>query len=155
MPVPCSRLSQVGGVNTPFDLRSDWKTAASWPAPYLVTGILDRYHYSLRFGYAAIARAYEVLAAREEVDPKQIRVQGSSQGGGLALIAAGLVPGAFTSATARKPGLCRLDWNLDYLNPPFFPIAATEDGKPMIHATLWYFLPSHFARRITCPVEVV
>ncbi|MHC4886927.1 MAG: acetylxylan esterase [Planctomycetota bacterium] len=129
----------------------DWRT---WPPPYVTTGILDKNHYALRFGYAAIARAYEVLAARPEVDVKTIHVKGSSQGGGLTLVAAGLLPKAFVSATARKPGLCRLDWNLDHLNPPFFPIAATEQGKPMIHQTLKYFLPCHFTRKITCPIEV-
>lgn len=142
----------INGVDVGLrDEEYDWRT---WPAPYLVTGILDKNHYSLRFGYAAIARAWEVLAARAEVAPEQIRVEGSSQGGGLTLIAAGLIPNAFTSATARKPGLCRLDWNLDYLNPPFFPIAATEDGKANIHQTLKYFLPSHFTRRIKCPIDV-
>ena len=129
----------------------DWRT---WPAPYLVTGILDKNYYTLRFSYAAIARAYEVLAAHEAVDPTQIHVQGSSQGGGLTIIAAGLIPDAFVDATARKPGLCRLDWNLQYLNPPFFPIGSTEASKPVIQQTLKYFLPSHFARRITCPIDI-
>ena len=61
---------------------------------------------------------------------------------------------AFVDATARKPGLCRLDWNLQYLNPPFFPIGSTEASKPVIQQTLKYFLPSHFARRITCPIDI-
>jgi cephalosporin-C deacetylase len=136
-------------VDLPAD-QYDWRT---WPSPYLVTGILEKEHYSLRFSYAALVRAAEVLAARPEVDPKQVRVQGSSQGGGLTIIAAGLYPN-FTSATARKPGLCRLDWNLDYLQPPYFPIAAPRNGKQMIHNTLKYYLPSHFARRITCPIDI-
>lgn len=125
----------------------------TWPAAYLVTGILDKEHYSLRFGYAALVRAAELLAAREEVDEKDIRVQGSSQGGGLTLIAAGLFDG-FTQATAIKPGLCRLDWNLDYLNPSFFPIACNAWTHPAISETLRYFLPSHFARTIRCPIRV-
>jgi len=128
----------------------EWRT---WPAPYLVTGMLDRDHYSLRFGYAACVRAAEVLAARPEVDPARVRVTGSSQGGGLTLVAAGLYPG-FESAEALKPGLCRLDWNLNYLQPPFFPIAVNESLQPQLAHTLRYFLPSHFARRITCPIAV-
>ncbi len=136
-------------VDLPED-QYEWRT---WPAPYLVTGILDKDHYCLRFGYAALVRAAEVLAARPEVDARQIRVEGSSQGGGLSIIAAGLYQG-FESAAARKPGLCRLDWNLDYLQPPFFPIAVSTNSRQMIHSTLKYFLPCHFARHIKCPINI-
>ena len=128
----------------------DWRT---WPAPYLVTGILARDHYCLRFGYAATVRAAEVLAARPEVDPAHVSVTGSSQGGGLTFITAGLYQG-FESARAIKPGLCRLDWNLNYLQPPFFPIAVNDYSREEIEATLRYFLPCHFARNITCPISV-
>jgi len=136
-------------VDLPED-QYDWR---SWPAPYLVSGILDRDHYCLRFAYAATVRAAEVLAARPDVDPAHIRLTGSSQGGGLAFIAAGLYSG-FESAQAIKPGLCRLDWNLNHLQPPFFPIAVNDYTRQEIENTLRYFLPCHFARKITCPISV-
>jgi len=136
-------------VDLPED-QYDWRT---WPAPYLVSGILDRDHYCLRFAYAATVRAAEVLAARPEVDPAHIRLTGSSQGGGLAFIAAGLYSG-FESAQAIKPGLCRLDWNLNHLQPPFFPIGVNDYTRQEIENTLRYFLPSHFARKIKCPISV-
>lgn len=127
----------------------DWRT---WPAPYLVTGILDKDYYSLRFSYAACARAAEILAARPEVDADNILVTGGSQGGGLTLVAAGLYP-KFKAAVANVPALCRLDWMLD-LRPPYFPIAYTADGKPMIAATLRYYDAANFARRIRCPIWI-
>ena len=128
----------------------DWRT---WPAPYLVTGILDKEYYSLRFCYAGMVRATEVLAARPEVNADDILVTGSSQGGGLTLVAAGLYP-HYRAAVANVPGLCRLDWNFEILNPPYFPIAASVETRPMVSVTLKYFDAVQFARRINCPIWV-
>lgn len=128
----------------------DWRT---WPAPYLVTGILEKEYYSLRFSYAGMVRATELLAARPEVDPERILVTGSSQGGGLTLVAAGLYP-HYRAAVANVPGLCRLDWNFEILNPPYFPIAASVETRPMIATTLKYFDAVQFARRIQCPTWI-
>lgn len=141
----------INGVD--IDLPPDQYDVHTWPAPYLVTGILSRDHYFLRFSYAALVRAAEILAARPEVDAKHISVQGSSQGGGLTIVAAGLST-VFEQATARKPGLCRLDWNHHYLQPPFFPIATNPAIRDTIDKTLRYFEPSHFARRIQCPIKI-
>ena len=128
----------------------DWRT---WPAPYLVTGILDKEYYSMRFCYAAMVRAAELLASRPEVQPDDILCYGSSQGGGLTLVAAALYP-KFKAAVANCPGLCRLDWNFNFIHPAYFPIGATEDTVPMINKTLSYYDACHFARRITCPIWV-
>lgn len=136
-------------VDLPAD-QYDWRT---WPAPYLVTGILDKSYYSLRFSYAAIARAAEVLAARPEVDADDMLVTGSSQGGGLTLVAAGLYP-KFKAAVANVPALCRLDWNFEIIHPAYFPIGATDDTKPMISRTLAYYDAVSFAPRIACPIWV-
>jgi cephalosporin-C deacetylase-like acetyl esterase len=127
----------------------DWRT---WPAPYLVTGILDKEYYSLRFSYAACVRAAEILAARPEVDAANMLVTGSSQGGGLTLIVAGLYP-KFKAAVANVPALCRLDWMLE-LPPPYFPIAVNAETRPLIVATLRYYDAVHFARRIRCPIWI-
>jgi len=137
--------------NTDVDLPDDEYDWRTWPAPYLVTGILDRDYYSLRFSYAAMVRAAEVLAARPEVQPDNILVTGGSQGGGLTIVAAGLYP-KFKAAVANCPGLCRLDWNLEYLQPPYFPIAVSEETRPAISHTLSYYDAVHFARRIKCPI---
>ncbi len=128
----------------------EWET---WPPPYVARGLLDRDRYGLRFCYAAVVRAAEVLAARSEVQADNIQVVGSSQGGGLVLVAAGLYP-KFKSAEASVPALCRLDWNQKYLQPPFFPIAVATGDDFAVARTLAYFDAVHFARRITCPIAV-
>lgn len=134
------------------DLPPEQYDVRTWPAPYLVTGILDKDYYSLRFSYAACARAAEILAARPEVAADNILVTGSSQGGGLTLIAAGLYP-KFKAAVANVPALTRLDWMLE-LQPPYFPIAVNADTRPVITATLRYYDAAHFARRIQCPIWI-
>lgn len=128
----------------------DWTT---WPAPYLVTGILTRESYSLRFGYAAIARAAEILAARPEVKGDSLLLYGSSQGGGLTLVGAGLCGEKFKAAVANVPGLCRIDQYLD-MQPPYFPIAFNADSRPHIERTLRYYDATAFASRIRCPILV-
>ncbi|MHB9130033.1 MAG: acetylxylan esterase [Armatimonadota bacterium] len=136
-------------VDLPED-KYDWRT---WPAPYLVTGILEKEYYTLRFSYAGIVRAAEMLAARPEVQADNILCYGSSQGGGLTIIAAGLYP-KFKAAVANVPALCRIDWSFDYWNPPYFPIAANADTRPMISRTLKYFDATQFARKINCPIWI-
>jgi cephalosporin-C deacetylase-like acetyl esterase len=139
--------------NVDIDLPNDQYDWRTWPSPYLVNGILDPDYYQMRFAYAATVRAAEILAARPEVQADNILVAGHSEGGGLSLVAAALYPKC-KAVVANLPGLCRLDWNLDYLNPPYFPIACNRDSRPMIARTLGYYDATQFARRITCPVWI-
>lgn len=126
----------------------EWQT---WPAPYLVTGILTRETYSLRFSYAALIRALELLAGRPEVQADNILAFGNSQGGGLALVAAGLAPDRFKAVVANVPALCRIDRYMDQ-RPPYFPIAFNSEIRPRIEETLKYYDAVHFAKRIKVPV---
>jgi cephalosporin-C deacetylase-like acetyl esterase len=148
------RVAMVISINgVDVDLPPEQYDTRTWPAPYLVTGIMEKEYYSLRYSYAALVRAAEVLAARPEVDPDAMLVTGSSQGGGLTLVAAGLYH-RFKAAVANVPALCRLDWNFDYIHPAYFPIAATDDMRPKILETLKYYDATQFARRITCPIWI-
>ncbi|MHB9132759.1 MAG: acetylxylan esterase [Armatimonadota bacterium] len=157
VPVAFPKDDRVGMViqisNVDVDLPDDQYDWRTWPSPYLVTGILDKEHYSLRFAYAATVRAAELLAARPEVQADNMLVAGHSEGGALSLIAAALYP-KFKAVVASLPGLCRLDWNFDYLNPPYFPIAASVETRPLISRTLAYYDATQFTRRITCPVWI-
>ncbi|HEY3417726.1 MAG TPA: acetylxylan esterase, partial [Armatimonadota bacterium] len=157
LPLTFPKDDRVGMViqisNVDIDLPGDQYDWRTWPSPYLVTGILDRDYYTLRFAYAATVRAAEILAARPEVQADNMLVAGHSEGGGLSLIAAALYP-KFKAVVASLPGLCRLDWNFDYLNPPYFPIAASNETRPLISRTLSYYDATQFTRRITCPVWI-
>jgi cephalosporin-C deacetylase len=57
---------------------------------WMTTGIRDPWTYYYRYVYADAVRALELLANRDEVDPRRLAVGGASQGGGLAIAAAAL-----------------------------------------------------------------
>lgn len=139
--------------NLEVDLPQDDYDIFTWPAPYLVTGIYDKSHYTMRFSYAGMVRAAELLASRSEVDPNKLLCYGGSQGGGLTIICTALY-GKFKAAVADVPGLCRLDWNLTTLHPDYFPIAGRPDSYPILLDTLAYYDATQFAKRITCPIWI-
>ncbi len=139
--------------NLDVDLPQDRYDIFTWPAPYLVTGIYDKSRYAMRFSYAGMVRAAEVLAARPEVDAGKMLCYGSSQGGGLTIICAALY-GKFKAAVANCPALSRLDWNLTTLHPDYFPIAGYPSQYPILLDTLSYYDATHFARRVTCPIWI-
>jgi cephalosporin-C deacetylase len=67
---------------------------------WMTIGIRDHWNYYYRNVYADALRALELLAHRDEVDPRRLAVMGGSQGGGLTLAVAGL---------SRKPILALAD----------------------------------------------
>ena len=85
------------------------KRAAVAYAPLSMQPADTRETHWLYYAYCTIARAYDIVAAMPEVDPKRIYITGVSQGGGLALAAASLRP-QNAGALAVVPGLCRIDW---------------------------------------------
>jgi len=104
--------------------------------------------------FASLARGMDFLRSRPEVDPKRIGVTGSSQGGGLAIVLAGLQPDvAFCNPTCS--GLCRLDWTVVH-RVGYWPFvrAGRPKEQPMSEflKTLSYFDAANFAPDIRCPV---
>lgn len=95
--------SQHGsGGNTP-------DPAGSGPAApgFLTRGILDpAEHYYVRLITDAV-RAVDAVRALPGVDPDRVAVVGNSQGGGLAVAVAGLVP-ELVAALASQPFLCHI-----------------------------------------------
>jgi cephalosporin-C deacetylase-like acetyl esterase len=112
--------------------------------------------YFLRM-YLSCYRAVEYLKTRPDWNGKTLVVMGDSQGGGQALMTAGLHPENITAALALVPSGC------DMLGPevshaPDFTYwyFRTEGGKDpkKVHEASRYYDTANFARHIKCPVLV-
>ncbi len=73
---------------------------------FMTQGILDPRTYYYRRVYSDAVRAIEAARSRADVDPAAIIVTGGSQGGGITLAAAGLVPDVAV-AMPDVPFLCQ------------------------------------------------
>jgi cephalosporin-C deacetylase len=129
-------------------------SAAAHPG-YLTRGIEDPENYYYRRVFVDAVRAVAVLRGLDLVDPTRVAAVGASQGGGIALAVAGLVPdlaGLFTQAPflvdVRRASL------LTGAGP--YPeiteyLASKRHSVATVFATLGYFDGIGFARRATAP----
>lgn len=121
---------------------------------WMTIGIRDHWNYYYRNVYADALRALELLAHRDEVDPRRLAVMGGSQGGGLTLAVAGLsrLP---ILALADIPFLCdyRRAMNLAVAGP-YPELAAFLRSFPHLYdqviRTLSYVDCLNLAPWITC-----
>ena len=118
-------------------------------------GAPDREKYYFRRAYLGIDRAVTYLASRPDFDGKHLVVSGSSQGGGSALILAGLNPHV-TAAAANVPALCDHAGHLAERSPgwPGIVRGDTEEVKAELLKMSAYFDAVNFARKIDCPTIV-
>lgn len=143
---------------------SVWGTGGSTPDPhgsgpsapgFMTRGIEDpeSYYYRRVFTDAALL----VSAARElpGVDPQRVTVTGGSQGGGIALAVAGLVPGLL-GAMPDVPFLCNFERAVGLTDA--FPyqevvqyLSVHRDLVAQTFRTLSYFDGVNFAKRATAP----
>ena len=72
---------------------------------FLTRGLESPETYYYRRVFVDAVRAVEVLRSHERVDPSRVAVAGASQGGGIALAVAGLVPGKVAALHAQAPFL--------------------------------------------------
>lgn len=121
--------------------------------PYMLVGAPDRAKYYFRNVLLGLNRAINYIAGRPDFNGKSIVVTGSSQGGGLALMLAGLNP-RITAAAANVPAFCDHAGYLAERGVGWPGIATGERRKPEYLEMSAYFDAVNFARKINCPVVV-
>ena len=120
---------------------------------YLENGIDSRERYYMRHVYVAMVKAIDLLTSLPEWDGRNVAVQGGSQGGGLALVAAGL-DRRVTQCVANHPALADMAAYAEPGRTGGYPHMRREILTPEHVRTLSYFDAVNFARHITCPVRM-
>ncbi len=121
---------------------------------YTVIGAPDPNKYYFRRAILGLDRAIDYLASRPDFDKKHMVISGSSQGGGLSLIMAGLNKN-ITAASAGVPALCDQRAALVGRSATW-PRMCSKWRKPKDKwaAMSEYFDAVNFARKIKCPTIV-
>jgi len=125
---------------------------------YTRLGAKSRETYYYRGVFLRILRALEYVKARPEWDGTNLAVAGGSQGGGLALVAAGLDPDV-SLCNAGMPAMCD---HLGYARNQYsgWPQLVAPDAKtnqppdPEVAKTSGYYDAANFATRIKADTEV-
>ena len=107
-----------------------------------------------RIIYVSLVRAVDFMLAQPEADPKRVAVVGGSQGGGLAMVAAGL-DHRIGLCMPYHSGLPRLDWTVRY-ETGYWPFGLgakpRNQSEEQFLWTLSYFDAANFTQQIQCPV---
>jgi cephalosporin-C deacetylase len=138
-------------------LRSHRQFNPGYPG-LLTHNITDRNTYAYRGFYVDAVRAIDALLSFPEVDGKRVGVFGSSQGGGLTVVAAALHP-RVRAASAGAPYLCGMMDAVELTST--YPYQEIRDvlrlhpeREPAVRETLAYFDGINFAPRAQCPIVV-
>jgi cephalosporin-C deacetylase len=122
---------------------------------YCTRGIESPDAYVYREIVAHALRAVRLLASREEVDPSRLAIVGVSEGGGVGLILAALVP-ELRAVVAAAPMLCDFPLSIRAGAWPYTEIARYLQQHPdqvhRVRTTLSYFDVVNFAPDVKCPV---
>ena len=124
---------------------------------YMTRGITDPYQHYYRRLYTDAVRALEALRAVDGVDPARVAVAGGSQGGGMALAVAGLVPDVAAVLT-DVPFLCHIRRGVQITaSDPYAEVAtylAVHRGQvDTVFHTLSYIDAVNHARRAVAPAR--
>ena len=117
---------------------------------YMNTGITSRETYMLRYSYCCLARCFDILKSHDKCSG-EVNAQGSSQGGGLSLVLAGIRPVHHVSGVV--PALCRIDWTVRGYTR-WGPGCPPGQDPKKIAAVVSYFDPANFAHRIHAPLRL-
>ena len=122
---------------------------------FMTRGVLDPATYYYRRLMTDAVRAVEAARANPVVDPARVAVTGGSQGGGLALAAAGLVPDLML-ALPEVPFMCHWRRATEMTDSdPYHEIVrfmrVRRDQTERVFTTLSYFDGVNFAARAKVP----
>lgn len=117
----------------------------------MTKGVLDKHEYYYRRVFTDAVRAIDMLVAQDFVDGDRIAVCGGSQGGGIALAAAG-IDTRIKAAMPDVPFLCDYPRAVQKASrDPYLEIvrflAQHRDKKATVFETLSYFDGVNFARQ--------
>lgn len=132
-------------------------TALGGPGP-AARGILSPYDYYYRRLITDAVRAVAAVRELPGVDPARVAALGNSQGGGLALAVAGLVPD-LAALMISAPFLCHVQRAIDITDAdPYGEIvrylAVHRADEEAVRTTLSYVDGVTFARRATAPLHL-
>lgn len=123
----------------------------------MTRGVLDPAGYYYRRLITDAVRAVEAVRALPGVQAERVAVAGNSQGGGLALAVAGLVP-SVAAVMASVPFLCHIQRAIDITDSaPYGEIVSYlsvhRDAEEAVRRTLSYVDGVSFARRAVAPAH--
>lgn len=123
----------------------------------LTRGILTPEGYYYRRLLTDAVRAVQAVRALPGVDPARVAAVGNSQGGGLALAAAGLLPD-LAALLVTAPLLCHPGRAVELTDAAPYGELVTylsvhRDAEPAVRRTLSYVDGVAFARRATAPAH--
>ncbi|MEV0428743.1 acetylxylan esterase [Micromonospora sp. NPDC050495] len=130
------------------------RAGGPWPVTW---GILDPERYYYRRLITDAVRAVQAVRALPGVDAARVVAAGNSQGGGLALAVAGLVPDLAALLTTA-PFLCHIQRAIEITDAaPYGEIAqyvaVNREAEARVRATLSYVDGVAFARRAAAPAH--
>ncbi|WP_210508525.1 acetylxylan esterase [Naasia sp. SYSU D00057] len=146
---------QGSGWGTGGDTRDPYGSGPSVEG-FMTKGIETPETYYYRRLYTDAVRLVDAVRKFDFVDPDRIAVTGASQGGGIALAVAGLVPHLLRAAMPDVPFLSHFRRAVEATpERPFTEItrylATHRDVEQSVFSTLSYFDGANFARRATVP----
>lgn len=120
---------------------------------YLANGLEDKNRYYMRHVYQGLVRCIDFLTSLPEWDGKNVAVQGGSQGGALAIVAAGL-DSRVTQCVANHPALSDMAAYVEKGRtggyPHFNKYHEILKNKDCLN-TLAYYDVVNFARKVKAP----
>jgi len=122
---------------------------------FMTRGIQSPEEYYYRRVYTDAVRAVDAVRTLDRVDPARVTVAGGSQGGGIAIAAAGLCDG-LVAALPDVPFLCHFERAVGMTgSDPYQEVvrylSVHRDQVEQTFATLAYFDGVNFAKRASAP----